>query len=177
MTLYFLADSVNLNSTAGFDLVTMKHNIVQNGFPFQNSQIMSATFQTTKQEYLYQITLSMLVMNKYHGIVFSGTITGYLGDSGIFTSTSESWGLKYDFLDTLSYNILKADGMHMFLAIQTQQTEINAPSTYYKMICVDEHRGLLQTQTISKQLNFNNEIEAYENDDLQFVAYVDTKNI
>jgi len=151
MTLYFI------NNEA---VVRLKHQIVQNEFPFENSEVVSATFGNTRQEHGYEMVLSMLLINKFDGLVFSGTISGFLEFSGVFRVDVESWTLQYDFSDTIRYDILGAEGMHTLFAVQTQD------ATSYRALCVNEYDGLLQTHTVLKQSNMNG--------DSKFSAYLDS---
>jgi len=174
MMIYFIDSEAKRNSTHVLDLVKMKHQIVQTEFPFQNSKMVSATFANIRHEDGYEIFLSMLLINKYDGVVFSGIISGFLGSDGVFHVNIESWILQYDFSDTLRYDTLEAEGMHTLFAVETHNVQDNASSTNYKALCVNENNGLIQTHTILKQLNMNSESGMYENGDSNFEAYLDS---
>jgi len=115
----------------------------------------------------------MLVTNRYYGIVFSGLISGFLDLEGVFKATLESWILQYDFSDAIRYNLLQAEGMHMLFAVQSLDVQMNASSTSYNALCVNEYSGLLRTHTITVESLYNDETEMYENNEFQFSAYID----
>jgi hypothetical protein len=174
MTLHFINEyKIDGNSSRELDLMTVNHLIARNDFPFPNSEIVSATFQNNRQQYGYEITLSMLITNKYDGIVFSGLISGFVDFEGVFEVALESWILQYDFSDAIRYNLLQAEGMHVLFAVQSLDVQMNASSTSYNALCINEYSGLLRTHTITVQSLYNNENEMYENDESQFSAYID----
>jgi len=174
MMIYFIDNEAKRNSTLVLDIVKIKHQIVQTELPFENSKIVSATFENTRHKEGYEIFLSMLLINKYDGLVFSGTLSGFFASDGLFRVNIESWTLLYDFSDTLRYDILEAEGMQTLFAVETHDFKANASFSSYKALCVNENNGLVQTHSILKKSNINSESGMYENGDSNFSTYLDS---
>lgn len=145
LSCYFMSDAATLSSNTSLAVQSIRYTMVTNVYPLMNSEIVSATLRRVSSEtstgFQTTISLQLMILNRFDGIVYCGSIQGVISLVGSFVLMGESWELKYHFHEVASFNIHSVPAMHMLIAIHQTSSVLGSTEIYYNLIVMREENG------------------------------------
>ena len=160
---YFMADTAavlpNTTLTNKNTVQSIYYTMVSNLFPLVNSEIVSATMRrvsvATSNALRHAISLEVIILNRFDGIVYRGSVAGTTDEFATFALSTESWQLKYRFEGMFAYSVHLVPAMHMLIAVHQTSSVQNSSHLYYNLIVIREQDTPLSITTIGVPFTTN----------------------
>jgi hypothetical protein len=158
LELYFhTTETRNLTLVNDTHLLVARHTIRENIFPLSNSQISSAQFHYTTLELesdtALSISLQVMLVNAFNGMIFSGTIQGNMNSTGDFVAHNEQWKQVYKFTDVIFFTKFTLPYMHTIFAIHSIEFLDASTLPRYNLVMIQGYELIPRVHVVQSSVN------------------------